>query len=62
MRGRACRDCYYIITKGSVCPVCKGTSFSTRWNGLLVIMDPEKSAVADKLNITKKGKYALRVS
>jgi len=54
MRGRACRNCFYIIEKGSICPNCKGTSFSSRWSG--------KSEVARKLNIKSKGRYALSVS
>lgn len=62
MRGKACRDCHHIVTKGRVCPICKGESFSTRWNGLLVVINPKKSEIAEKLNITKKGKYALSVS
>jgi len=62
MRGRACRNCFYIVPKGTVCPNCKGTSFSTRWSGLLVVIDPSKSQIARKLNIKTKGKYALSVS
>ncbi len=62
MRGRACRNCYYIVPKGTVCPNCKGTSFSSRWNGLLVIIDPVKSEIAKRLTIKSKGKYALSVT
>ncbi len=62
MRGRACRNCFYIVPKGTVCPNCKGSSFSPRWSGLLVIVDPTKSMLADKLKIRKKGRYALSVS
>ncbi len=62
MRGKACRNCFYIIEKGSVCPNCGGTSFSTRWSGMLVVLDAEKSEIARKLNIKSKGRYALSVS
>jgi DNA-directed RNA polymerase subunit E" len=62
MRGRACKNCFYILPRGTVCPVCKGNSFSPRWNGLLVIIDPARSTIADRLNIKSKGQYALSVS
>jgi RNA polymerase subunit RPABC4/transcription elongation factor Spt4 len=62
MRGRACRNCFYIVPKGTICPNCKGNSFSPRWNGLLVILDPSKSTIAKKLMIKSRGKYALSVT
>ncbi len=62
MRGRACRNCFYIVPRGTICPNCKNNSFSNRWSGLLVVIDPSKSMIAERLNIKSKGKYALSVS
>ncbi len=45
-----------------VCPVCGSNQFTTFWRGYTIILNPEKSEVAQKMGITKAGKYALRLS
>ena len=66
MKEKACRQCRYIISeeagKVDTCPICGSNSFTTFWRGYVVIMDPEKSEVAEKMGITRTGKYALRIS
>ena len=57
---KACRNCH-AITTGNVCPNCKTTSLSDDWTGILIIINPEESKVAEKLGITKPGRYALKV-
>lgn len=59
MKEKACKECGRV-TKLDVCVICK-TPTSPRWIGYAVIMDPENSEIAKKLNIPAKGKYALRV-
>jgi len=56
---RACRDCKRIIT-GTVCPVCKTSNTTRNFQGIIVIFDTS-SEVAQKLNITAPGKYAIKV-
>lgn len=60
MMRKACKNCHQIVD-GKVCPGCKGTSFSNDWTGYVVVIDPENSEIAKRLNITTPGKYALRV-
>ena len=60
MTKKACRMCRKI-TEAHVCPVCNSPELSTRWRGLAVIINPEKSEIAKKLEITQKGEYALIV-
>ncbi|HKZ94065.1 MAG TPA: transcription elongation factor subunit Spt4 [Candidatus Bathyarchaeia archaeon] len=60
MGGKACRDCNYVTTE-TTCPNCKSTSFSDDYSGIVIIFDPETSAIAKAMKATKKGKYALRV-
>jgi len=43
-----------------VCPYC-GEKTSKRWQGYIIVRDPKRSQMAKKLNITKSGKYALKV-
>ena len=48
------------ITEEKECPDCKTTSkLSTRWNGLVVIIDKE-SELAKAMSLAP-GKYALKV-
>jgi len=57
---KACRDCHAITTE-SICPNCKTPSLSDDFTGLVIIFDPEDSAIAKVMKINKKGRYALRV-
>ncbi len=43
------------------CPNCNSTDLSEDHSGIVIIIDPEKSEIAKKLNINSKGKYALKV-
>ena len=61
MKELACRKCRALTTE-KVCPNDGSTELSNEWSGLIVIIDPEKSQVAKTLNITKPGRYALKVS
>jgi DNA-directed RNA polymerase subunit E" len=46
---------------GENCVVCGTTNLSDDWAGYLVIIDPEHSDVAKKMNIRLQGRYALKV-
>ena len=60
MSPRACRTCKIIIDE-NVCPVCKGTDLSDDYSGLLIVIDPETSQLAKKIEIEKEGRYALKI-
>jgi DNA-directed RNA polymerase subunit E" len=57
---RACRNCKIIIEE-NVCPTCKGTDLSDDYSGLLIVVDPEGSLMAQKMDIKKEGRYALKI-
>lgn len=57
---RACRKCKIIIDKSS-CPICKGTDLSDDYSGLLIVLDPEGSQLAHKMEIKEEGRYALKI-
>ena len=57
---RACRNCK-SVTEENVCPVCKGTEFSDDYSGILVVLDPENSILAQKLEAKEPGTYALKI-
>jgi len=56
---KACKSCH-VLTEKDVCPNCSIPT-SKRWRGYVIIRDPEHSQVAQKMNISKPGKYALKV-
>ena len=57
---RACRSCK-TLHDDNVCPVCKGTEHSEDFSGLLVVVDPENSILAQKLKAEEPGNYALKI-
>lgn len=57
---KACKTCK-ALTEASKCPACNSTNFSPSFKGKIVITDPEKSEIAKKLSLTKKGDYAIKV-
>ena len=50
-----------MLVDGNTCPICKTTSFSDNWQGRLYISDVAKSQIAEKVGITAKGEYAIKV-
>lgn len=60
MRERACRECR-AITTGDRCWNCGSTNLSNAYSGLIVVLVPEESELAKLLNITKPGRYAIKV-
>jgi DNA-directed RNA polymerase subunit E" len=57
---RACRNCK-IITENNSCPICRGTDLSDDYSGLLIILDPKGSQLAEKMEIESEGRYALKI-
>lgn len=60
MTETACKQCKRII-KGKECPMCKTKNVSSKWKGMVIIIDPDKSEIAKKIEVTFTGKYALKV-
>jgi len=60
MPEKACRDCHLIVS-GYICPNCKSTNLSEDWTGIVIILDPENSLIAKKMETEKPGRYAIRI-
>ena len=60
MSKKVCRTCK-IFVEGPSCPICKRNQFSDNWKGRLVIIDSQKSGIANNMDITVKGEYAIKV-
>jgi DNA-directed RNA polymerase subunit E" len=44
-----------------MCPKCRAPTLSDDFTGLVIVFDPEGSAIAKAMNIKEKGRYALKV-
>jgi DNA-directed RNA polymerase subunit E" len=60
MSEKACPTCHFL-TAENVCPKCKTSGLSDDFSGLVIIFEPEGSAIAKAMNIKEKGRYALKV-
>jgi DNA-directed RNA polymerase subunit E" len=59
---KACRACRKVVIDAKECPNCGAATFTTFWRGYVVIVDPEKSEIAQRMGIASPGKYALQLS
>ena len=56
---KACRVCN-MVYEGSECPKCGSKESTDSFKGRVVVMDPEKSEIAKKLNMKEKGNFAIK--
>lgn len=57
---KVCKQCRLFV-EGDACPLCKGTDFSTNWQGRVSVINPEKSRVAHEVGYAVQGEYAIKV-
>lgn len=57
---KACKICNKIYEAEDKCPDCGAKESSETFKGRVVIIKPEKSEIASKLHITKKGNFAIK--
>lgn len=57
---KACKECRTVY-EGTKCPNCGSSESVDSFKGKIVVLDPEKSEIAKKLGIVKKGKFAARL-
>jgi len=63
---RACKRCLAILEEEETCPVYGGPpgtecDLSKDFHGVLIVLDKEKSAIAQRMGVPSKGTYALKV-
>ena len=57
---RACKICKTIFEGKDTCPKCGAKDFTEAFKGRIVILDPEKSEIAQKVNMKEKGEFAIK--
>ena len=60
MKQKACRICNTIYDEGEKCPKCGSRESTDSFKGRVVVMNPEKSEIAQRLNIKEKGNFAIK--
>ena len=60
MKRNVCKSCK-IFVEGDNCPLCKRKSFSTVWQGRIHFINTEKSSIAQKMEVTYNGEYAIKI-
>ena len=59
VKEKACKICKRIHEKSS-CPDCDSKEHTESFKGKIIILDPEKSEIANKLDIKTKGEFAIK--
>lgn len=57
---KACKLCKTIF-EGEKCPKCNSKESTESFKGRIAVLNPEKSEIAQKLNIKDKGNFAFKV-
>lgn len=57
---KACKLCSTIVEDGDKCPNCGSREITDNFKGRAVILNPEKSEVAKKLNLKQSGNFAIK--
>ena len=60
MKQKACKNCKAIYEEEK-CPKCGSKEFTDSIKGKIVVLDPEKSEIAGKIDIKEKGTFAIKV-
>ena len=58
-KSKACKICRSIY-EGTKCPNCDSKESNENFKGRTIILDAEKSEIAQKLNIKNKGEFAIK--
>ncbi len=57
---KACKLCNTIFIKGEKCPSCGAKEYTDSFKGRIVVLNPEKSEIAQKINLKEKGNFAIK--
>ena len=57
---KACKICSTIVESGEKCPKCDSKELTEGFKGRIVVLNPEKSEIAPKLNLKDKGNFAIK--
>ncbi|MGM5484977.1 MAG: transcription elongation factor subunit Spt4 [Nanobdellota archaeon] len=50
-----------MLVEGNEDPLTGSKDLSTNWNGRVIVLDPNKSMIANEMGFKAKGEYAIKV-
>lgn len=56
---KACKICNTIF-EGDKCPKCESKESTESFKGRIIVLNPEKSEIATKINLRSKGNFAIK--
>lgn len=59
-KDKACKICNTIYDTGESCPSCGSRESTDSFKGRAIILNPEKSEIAQKIKIKGKGNFAIK--
>lgn len=59
-KARSCKKCKTIYRGKDACPKCSSKEFTEGFKGKIMVTNPEKSEIANKLNLKEKGEFAIK--
>ena len=59
VKEKACKICNTIY-EGDKCSRCESKESTESFKGKIIVLDPEKSEIAPKINIKNKGTFAIK--
>lgn len=59
-KAKACKICSTIFESGEKCPNCDSRDNTEGFKGRIIVQNPEKSEIAQKLKLKRKGEFAIR--
>jgi len=59
VKQKACKICNTIYD-GAQCPRCESKESTESFKGRIVVLKPENSEIAKKLNLKNKGNFAIK--
>lgn len=57
---KACKICKTVVEHGEKCPKCGSRELTEGFKGRAIVLDPEKSEIAQKINLKEKGNFAIK--
>ena len=63
MKKKACKSCNKLVKvdQGN-CDNCKKNAFANNFQGQINVLNADKSFVAKKIGINRKGEYAIKIN
>lgn len=60
IKERACKVCRTVYEGEDKCPNCGSKEFIENYKGRIIVLNNSKSLIAEKLNITSDGNFAIK--